>query len=46
MANLAGVCCEKLELILAPSALKIMIDKFYAKAILSQGTPVWSFMGK
>ena len=46
MANLAGVCREKLELILAPSALKIMMNKFYAKAILSQGTPIWSFMGK
>ena len=46
MANLAGVCREKLELILAPSALKIMMNEFYAKAILSQGTPIWSFMGK
>ena len=46
VANLAGVCREKLELILAPSALKIMMNEFYAKAILSQGTPIWSFMGK
>lgn len=38
--------CEKLALALAPSALKIMMNKFYAKAFLSRGTPILSFTGK
>lgn len=38
--------CENLELTLAPSALKIMMNKFDANAFLSQGTPIWSFTGK
>lgn len=37
---------RKLELTLAPSAVKIMVTKiFYVKVFLSEGTPIWSFTG-
>lgn len=45
MANLAGVCREK-QADSGPICSENNDEKFYAKAILSQGTPIWSFMGK